>query len=87
METRLSKTFIVTKSVKYKKHVTIKHFSDAKINNMKHYVKSTQEKKTCGNNFSFWYQWLTGNKNSEEITNEIEELANSIKASVNNIVV
>ena len=34
----------ITKSIKHKKHVVVKHFSGANIEDMKHYVKPTQEK-------------------------------------------
>ena len=34
----------ITKSIKHKKHVVLKHFSGTKIEDMKHYVKPTQEK-------------------------------------------
>ena len=34
----------ITKSVKYKKYVVVKHFSGPKIYDMKHYVKPTQKK-------------------------------------------
>ena len=33
-----------TKSVKYKKHVVVKYFSDAKKDDVKHYVKPAQGK-------------------------------------------
>ena len=34
----------ITKSIKHKKHVVVKHFSGTKIEDMKHYVKLTQDK-------------------------------------------
>ena len=34
----------ITKSIRHKKHVVVNHFSGAKIEDMKHYVKPTQEK-------------------------------------------
>ena len=34
----------ITKSIKHKKHVVVKHLPGAKIEDMKHYVKPTQEK-------------------------------------------
>ena len=34
----------ITKSIKHEKHVVVKHFSGANIEDMKHYVKPTQEK-------------------------------------------
>ena len=47
---------VITKSIKYKKHVGVKHFPGAKFEDMKLYVKPTQGKKTCTNNYSCWYQ-------------------------------
>ena len=35
---------IITRSVKHQKHVVVKHFSGAKIADMNHYKKPTQEK-------------------------------------------
>ena len=34
----------IVKSIKHKKHVAVKHFSGPEIEDMKHYVKPTQEK-------------------------------------------
>ena len=34
----------ITKSIKHKKYVVVKHFSGAKIEDMKNYVKPMQEK-------------------------------------------
>ena len=34
----------ITKSIKHKKHVVVKHLPGAKIEDMKHYVKPMQEK-------------------------------------------
>ena len=35
---------VISKATKFKKHVLVKHFSGAKVGDMKHYVKPTQEK-------------------------------------------
>ena len=39
---------MITKSVKHQKHVVVKHFSGAKIADMNHYKKLTQEKSPAG---------------------------------------
>ena len=33
---------VIAKSIKHKKHVVVKHFSGAKIKDMKHYARPTQ---------------------------------------------
>ena len=76
----------ITKSIRHKKHVVVKHFSGAKIEDMKHYVKPTQEKKPAQIIIHVGNNDLPGNKNSEEIANEIVGFANSIKTSENNVV-
>ena len=65
----------------------VKHFSGAKIEDMKHYVKPTQEKKPAQIIIHVGTNDLPGNKNSDEIANEIVGFANSIKTSENNVVV
>ena len=78
----------ITKLIKHKKHVVVKHFSDAKIKDMKHYVKPTQEKTTCKYNYCHVdTKDLRNNKNSVKVANEIVEFATSIKTSENNVVV
>ena len=77
----------ITKSIKYKKHIVIKHFSGAKIEDIKYYVKPTQEKQPAQIIIHIGTNDLPGNKNSDEIANEIVEFANSIKTSENNVVV
>ena len=74
----------ITKSIKHKRHVAVKHISGAKIDDIKHNVKPTQENDTeiiihVGIND------LPGNKNSEEIANEIVKFASSIKTNKNNV--
>ena len=63
----------------------VKHFSGEKIEDMKDYVKPTQEKQPAqiivGTNDS------PGNRNSDKIANEIVEFENSFKTSKNNVVV
>ena len=77
----------ILKSTRHKKHVAVKHFSGAKIEDMKHYVKSTQEKKPTQIIIHVSTNDLPDNKNSDEIANEIVGFANSIKTSENNVVV
>ena len=77
----------ITKSMKHKKHVVIKHLSGTKIEDMKHYVKPTQEKQPAQIIIYVGTNDLPGNKNSDEIANEIVGFANSIKTSENNVVV
>ena len=77
----------ITKSIKHKKHVVVKHFSESKIEDMKHYVKPTQEKKPAQIIIHVGTNDLPGNKNPDEIANEIVGFANSIKTSENNVVV
>ena len=35
---------VISKATKFKKHVLVKHFSGAKVVDMKHYMKPTQQK-------------------------------------------
>ena len=65
----------------------IKHFSGAKIEDMKHDVKPTQIKQPAQITVHVGNNDLPDNKNSDEIANEIVEFANSIKTSENNVVV
>ena len=77
----------ITKSIKNKKHVVVKHSSSAKFEVMKHYVKPTQEKQPAQIIIHVGTNDLPGNKNSEKIANEIAEFVNLIKTSKNNLVV
>ena len=73
----------ITRSIK---HVVVKHFSRAKIDDMKHYVKPTQEKHPPQIIIHVGTD-LRDNKNSDKIANEIVEFAHSIKTRENNVVV
>ena len=77
----------ITKSIKHKKYVVVKHFSGAKIKDIKHYVKPTQEEQPAQIIIHVGTNYLSGNKNSDEIGNKIVEFANSIKTIENNVVV
>ena len=77
----------ITKSIKHKKHVVLKHFSGTKIEDMKHYVKPTQEKQPAQIIIHIGTNDLPANKNTDEIANKIVGFTNSIKTSENNVVV
>ena len=53
------------KSIKHKKHVVVKHFSDAKIEDMKHYIKPTQEKQLTQTIIHVGSNDIPGNKNQK----------------------
>ena len=74
----------ITKRVKHRKHVVVKHFSGAKIDDMKHYVKSTQEKQPAQIIVHIGTNDLSSNKNSDEIADEIVNFVKSIKTDENN---
>ena len=63
----------------------VKHFSGAKIEDMKH-VKPTQEKQPAQVTVHVGTNDLPGSKNSDEIANENVEFADSIKTSEKNVV-
>ena len=65
----------------------VKHFLGARIKDMKHYVKPQQEKQPAQIIIHVGTNDLPGNKNSDEIANEIVEFTNLIKTSENNVVV
>ena len=65
----------------------VKHFSGAKTEDINYYIKPTQEKQPVQIIIHFGTNDLRGNKNSDEITNEIVEFENSIKTGENNVVV
>ena len=77
----------ITKWVKHREHVVVKHFSGAKIDDMKHFVKLTQEKQPAQIIVHIGTNDLSSNKNSGEIADEIVNFAKSIKADENNIVI
>ena len=77
----------ITKWVKHRKHVVVKHFSGAKIDDMKHYVKPKQEKQPAQVIVHIGRNNLSSNKNSDEIADEIVNFAKSIKTDENNVVI
>ena len=60
----------ITKSIKHKKYVVLKHFPSAKIEDTKHYVKPTEEKQSAQIITHVGTNNLQGNKNSDEIASE-----------------
>ena len=77
----------IKKSITHKKHAAVKHISGAKIDDIKHYVKSTREKQPAQIIIHVGTNDLPSNKNSDEIVNEIVEFASSIETNENNVVV
>ena len=65
----------------------VKHFIGAKIEDMKHYVKPTQEKQPTQIITHVGTNDLPGKKNSYEIANEFVDFTNSIKTRENDVVV
>ena len=65
----------------------VKHFIGAKIEDMKQYVKPTQEKQPTQIITHVGTNDLPGNKNSYEIANEFVDFTNSIKTRENDVVV
>ena len=66
----------ITKAKKHKKHVVVRHFSGAKIEDMKHYVKPIREKQPVQIITHIGTNDLPGNKHSDKIANEIVEFVN-----------
>ena len=78
---------IITKSVKHQKHVVVKHLSRAKIADISHYKKRTQEKLPAeiiihmGTNDSY------SDKEAKDIANDILQLSKSAKTDANKVAV
>ena len=64
----------LSKATKFKKHVVVKHFSGAKVDNMKHYMKPTLEKSSAQIIFHIGTNDPVTNKDSREIANEIVQV-------------
>ena len=77
----------ITKWVKHRKHVVVKHFSGAKIDDMKHYVKPMQEKQPAQIIVHIGTNDLSSNKNSDKIADEIVNFTKSNKTDENIIVI
>ena len=65
--------------IKFKRHAFVKHFSGAKIDHMKQYMKPTQKKSPAQIIFDIGTNNLVTIKDSDEIANEILQLAKSTK--------
>ena len=72
----------ITKSIKHKKHVVVKDFPGAKIEDMKH-VKPMHEKQPAKIIIHVGTNNLLGNKNSDDIAKETVGFANLAKPSKN----
>ena len=72
----------ITKSIKHKKHVVVKDFPGAKIEDMKH-VKPMHEKQPAQIIIHVGTNNLLGNKNSDDIAKETVGFANLAKLSKN----
>ena len=78
---------IITKSVKYQKQVVVKHFSGAKIADMNHYKKSTQEKSPVEIIIHVGKNDLSSDKEPNDIANDIMQLAKSVKTDANKVAI
>ena len=74
---------IVTKS----KHIVVEHFSGAKIADMSHYKKLTQEKSPVKIIIHVGKNDLSSEKEPKDIANDIIQLAKSVKTEANKIAV
>ena len=77
----------ITKSMKHKKHVVVKHFSSAKTDDMYHYTKPTQKKSPAEIIIHVGTNHLPSEEEPEEIANNIINLAKSVKTEENKIAV
>ena len=59
-------------ATKFKKQIGVKHFSDAKVDDMKHYMKPTHKKSLTQIIFHFGTNNLVNNKDSNEIANVVK---------------
>ena len=70
---------VISKATKLKKHVVVKHFSGAKVDDMKHYMKPTQEKLPAHIIFHIGTNDLVTNKDSNEMQTKLFNLPNLLK--------
>ena len=61
----------IWKATKFKKHVVVKHLAGAKVDDVKHLMKSTQEKSPAQIICYIGTNYLVTNKESKEIENKI----------------
>ena len=76
----------ISKTTKFKRHV-VKHLSVAKVDNIKHYMKPTQEKSLAEIIFHIETNDLITMKESNEIAKEIVQPAKSAKTDKNKVVI
>ena len=78
---------IISNATKFKKYVVVKHFSVAKADDMKHYMKRTQEKSSAPIIFHIGTNDLTTKKDFNEIANEIVQFTISTKIDKNKVAI
>ena len=62
---------IITKSLKYQKHVVVKHFSGTATADMNHYIKPTYEKSPAQIMIQVGTSDLSSDKEPKDIANDI----------------
>ena len=72
----------LSKAPKFKKHVVVKHFSGAKVDDMKHYIQPAQEKSPAQIIFYIGINALATNKDSNKVAKEIVQFSKSAKNKV-----
>ena len=77
----------ISKATKFKRHVVVKQLSVAKVDNIKHYMKPTQEKSLAEIIFHIKTNDLVTMKESNEIAKEIVQPAKSAKTDKNKVVI
>ena len=78
---------IITSSVKHQKHVAARHFPGAKIADMNHYKKPTQEKSPAEIIIHVGTNDLSSDNEPKDIANDIIQLAKSVKTDANKVAV
>ena len=78
---------VISKALKFKKLVVAKHFSGAKVEGMKHCMKPTQEKSPVQIIAHIGTNALVINLDSNEIANEIGQLAKFAKTDKNKVAI
>ena len=71
----------------HQKHVVVKHFSGAKIADMNHYKKPTQEKSPAEIIIHVGTNDLSSVKEPKDIANDIMQFAKSVKTEENKVTV
>ena len=73
--------------MKHQKYVVVKHFSGAKIADMNHYKKPTQEKSPAEIIIHVGTNDLSNDKEAKDIANHIMQLVKSVKTDANKVAV